>query len=178
LPVGVFSGRHLLKPIFVGIRYASRAIGRWTGSVEKHLGPADAILRFGSRDQKAWFEKRIDNILPHSKTPIILYGRVEARRFVGISTRAAQRILPDELGVAWFIGFAGLNHPLFTIDQLIHCRKSIASGSIRVQRRSLKAPRFLAYTCPARHTISEDVAIETERITKLRFEPSFWSKVA
>jgi hypothetical protein len=166
-----------LKPTFVGIRYASRKIGCWTGSVEKHLGPADAILRFGSRDQKAWLEKRIENILPHSKSAVILYGRVEARRFVGISTRAAQRILPDELGVAWFIGFAGLNHALFPEDQLREIRKSIASKRIKVQTRSLKSPRFNAHVAPGRH-VWNDIEIENDRIAKLRFEPEFWSRVA
>jgi hypothetical protein len=163
------------KPLFIGIRYASRALGCWHGSIEKHLGSPDAILRFGARDQKAWLEKRIDSILPHSETPVILWGRREATRFVGITTRTAQRILPDSLAVAFFVGFGGRLHALFHENQLRELRQRIKDKSIRVQRRSLKAPVFGAGQFPARHCLNHDE--ESSRIANARRESEFWSKM-
>jgi hypothetical protein len=165
------------KPIFVGVRFCARELGCWYGAVEKHLGKPDAILRFGARDQKAWLEKRIDHILPRAEAPLILYGRVEARRFVGISIRASQRILPDSLAVAFFPGFGGVMHPLFLESQLSEIRRSIASGRTRVQRRSLKAPKFQACISPARHCWNDDQSAEDKGVANARRESEFWSRM-
>jgi hypothetical protein len=163
------------KPIFVGIRYCARKIGVWHGSIEKHLGSPDALLRFGARDQKAWIEKRIDHILPRTETPVILWGRREATQFVGITTRTAQRILPDSLAVAFFVGFAGRLHPLFHEEQLRQIRRDIAAGGIKVQTRSKKSPVFGAGQFPARHCLNHDD--ENSRIANARRESEFWSKM-
>jgi hypothetical protein len=165
------------KPVFIGVRYAPRALGIWTGGVESRLGSPDAILRFGARDQSAWLQARIDNIIPRTEKPIVLYGRQEARRVVGISVRAAQRILNDDVGVAWFPGFGGQIHPLFHEEQLHQIRRRIKNSEIRIQTRSLKAPKFQAYLSEPRHTISEDVRIENERIQRLQAEPKFWAEL-
>jgi hypothetical protein len=164
------------KPVFIGIRYASRALGIWTGGVESRLGAPDALLRFGARDQNAWLQARIENVIQRTESPIILYGRQEARRIVGISVRAAQRILNDDAGIAWFPGFGGQMHPLFHEEQLREIRRDIAAGKVRVQTRSKKAPVFGAGQFPARHCLAEQAA-EQLRIARARREAEFWANL-
>jgi hypothetical protein len=162
------------KPTFIGIRFASRALGCWHGNVEGQLGKPDAVLRFGVRDQNAWLQARIDNIIPRTESPTILYGRAEARRFIGISFRASFRILPDSIAVAFFPGFGKLN-PLFLESQLSEIRRAIKGGSIKVQRRSLKAPVFQAYLSEPRHVLQNDLSVENQRIERLQELPKFWA---
>jgi hypothetical protein len=164
------------RPIFVGVRYCAREIGCHYAKVESVLGACDAVLRFGIRDQKAWIRERIDSILPKTETPITLYSRVEARRYIGISLRTSVRLLPDSVAVAFTPGSRGLLHPLFSESFLRDLRQSIGSGTIRVHSRGLRAPKFNAGCFPARHTIS-NIAVENERITRKRAELGFWSKI-
>jgi hypothetical protein len=163
--------------VFAGRRTIAELLGCWMDHVEKHIGPCDAKVRIGTREDSIWLLVRVDRMLKFAdRAPPIFYARREAVRRCGITTRVGQRLLNSPVA---FLE-SGYGHkllPLFCARQLDEIREGIRTGEIRIQTRSLRSPKKSAYTSSARHVCANDLRTERERINRLQSEPKFWANL-
>jgi hypothetical protein len=164
-------------PIFIGRRTAAERLGCTLSKVERFIGGADIVIRVGVRDDPAWLLARLDHLIEFQDFPAgFLWTRNEARRRLALSVRVAMRVLNRPVAfLASAYGHAQL--PLFAEKQLDEIRQQVASGTIKVQTRSLRGPKRGVCQTDPRHTLASDLGIEAIRIRSKRKDAEFWAKL-
>ena len=152
------------QPIeYYGVWAASRIItGIHNSRMEERIGQRDATRRAGTKDAPLWLCERVlafamDGRLTQPLTDqITFYTVVEGARFVGITPRTLQRILPKQAPAVLVPPRGDEPSPLYPLSWLYAVRTKIASGEIPLQSRSLTRPKMGAQICKARHRWASD----------------------
>jgi hypothetical protein len=146
--------------------------------VESQIGKADVILRIGVRDDHGWLAKRINRVVPFNlgEPETMLWSLPESARRAGITIRVAQRVLGNSPAASLDRGKFG-KFPLFSDSQIKHVIRQIAAGRIKVQTRSLKAPKRGCYLAEPLHALASDIVTESVHIRAKRREAEFWANL-
>jgi hypothetical protein len=106
---------------------------------------------------------------------VSLWSLPESARRIGVTERVAQRVLNSP---AAFLdrGRKG-KFPLFSDSQIKQVIREIGKGSIRVQIRSLRGPKFGAHISEARHYLASDQSVEDQRVSSARRESEFFAQL-
>jgi hypothetical protein len=102
-----------------------------------------------------------------------LYSKFEAGCLCGIHpTAMVERLKP----VAYLLN-AHRRLSLYREKDIIQLRHDVASGEVKLMRRSLNSPRQGVYMADAFHVHAHDVVAERQRVSRLRQTPAAWSRL-
>lgn len=164
---------------YYGTAAAALVTGIHNQKLERRLGPRDATLRFGPGESALFRVERVrayklyGDRLPPDRAPTVLYSITESAFAVGVTRKAFLKLAPPAPAVL-VSDQSDKRYPLWPEPLLHALRKAIASGIIKVSRRSLTRPLLGVVIAPPRHTLAESLPTESAALEKSRS----WTRLA
>jgi hypothetical protein len=147
---------------YYGVFAASRLISTAASYLERKLCSRDATFRRGPTESPLWRAERVNcyrlyrDVIPAAKERPTLYSVNEAAWLVGVTRNKFLQIAPQAPAVLLSTGDDEKTYQLWPEPWLYDLRRRIASGEIKVGRRSLTRPKAGVVIAPPRHTLVED----------------------
>ena len=155
---------------FYGVLALQNMLHCGGSSLPRKLGEPDGIMRWGCMDAPIWVAEKALGVPCRDIPRMTWYTTNEGSRFVGVTRRTFQRIMPGPLACIvsgnLYANRASRIKPLWTEEQCYTIRRKIKEGAIRVHWRSLTRPLLGVAIVPARHTLASSQKAESEACTR------------